>query len=162
MDPVRALYADHDELVMRLQELEDLCVRAERGAEPPELAAALGAMIDRLREEVDVHSNKEEIGLLPVLRSHRLPEDLLETLLDEHEGVRAHVHDFAIEPGLWLSGGRSRDPAWIGPARLARGLLSTHIQKENLLVFPLAERLLTAEERAEVADAFARLDGGGA
>ncbi len=158
MDPVRAFYADHEDLVLRLEELEGLCRRAEQGSRPVELAAPLGAMIDRLRDEVDVHSNREELGLFPVLRRHPLPPGLLDIRLGEHEAIRGHVHDFAAEAGLWLGGGHSAAAVWIAPARAARGLLSTHMQKENLLLFPVAERVLTADDRQEVADACARLE----
>jgi regulator of cell morphogenesis and NO signaling len=158
VDPVRAFYADHEDLTARLEQLEGLCRRAEDGAAPADLADALGGMIDRLREEVDVHSNKEELALFPVLRRHPLPAGLLDTLLEEHEGIRAYVHEFAAEAGLWLGGGRTRAPAWIAPARQARGLLSTHMQKENLLLFPVAERVLSEAEREEVASACARLE----
>jgi regulator of cell morphogenesis and NO signaling len=157
-DPIRSLYADHEDLVARLGELEELCRRAERGHGPEDLGDALSAMVDRLREEVDVHSNREELGLFPVLRRHPLPADLMDALLAEHGEIRAYVHDFAAEAGLWVGGRRSWAPAWIAPARQARGLLSTHMQKENLLLFPLADRVLTAEERKEVAAACARLD----
>ena len=157
-DPVRAFYADHEDLVARLEELEGLCRLAEQGAPPPDLAEPLGRIVDLLREEVDVHSNKEELGLFPILRRHPLPAGLMDSLLAEHEEIRAHVHDFAAEAGLWLGRGRPRGPAWIAPARQARARLSTHMQKENLVLFPVAERVLTPQEREEVAAACARLE----
>lgn len=154
--PVKQLYGDHDDLVAQLGRLAVLADRAEAGAGVDELKAELQAAVERLRDEVGLHNRLEEDGLFPILRRHGV-QPLIDTLLSEHREIRAGVADFEAGAGDWLGGAASGQILWAEPARRVRGKLSTHMQKENLMLFPKAMQTLTEADVADLRSAFRRL-----
>ena len=154
--PVRQLYGDHDDLVAQLGRLAVLADRADAGAGTAELQPELDAAVERLRDEVGLHNRLEEDGLFPILR-RRGGHPLLDTLLSEHREIRTGVADFEKGVQQWLQGAVQDQVPWVEPARRVRGKLSTHMQKENLMLFPRAMQTLTEADVADLRDAFRRM-----
>ena len=154
--PVKQLYGDHDDLVAQLGRLAVLADRAEAGAGTGELKTELQAAVERLRDEVGLHNRLEEDGLFPILR-RRGVHPLLDTLLSEHRDIRTGVADFETGAQQWLLGTVTDQVPWAEPARRVRGKLSTHMQKENLMLFPRAMQTLTEADVADLRDAFRRI-----
>lgn len=79
-------------------------------------------------------------------------------MLSEHEQGRALIREMraageAYQAGLEGAGGR-----WARAARSYAGLLRAHIEKENNVLFVMAERVLTPNEQADLADGFEKLE----
>lgn len=65
---------------------------------------------------------------------------------EEHAAIWRASSEFATFCRLWRAGEDAALPAWAEPAALLRGTFSVHMQKENLIRFPMLRRVLTAEE----------------
>jgi hemerythrin-like domain-containing protein len=105
------------------------------------------------------HHVKEERALFPVLleRSDQ-SRSLVDAMFKEHDGGRQRIA--AIEAALPAA--VAGDPAAL--SRVAQelanyaSLLTSHIAKEQHLLFPLADRTLSAEEQETVGAEFARIE----
>jgi hemerythrin-like domain-containing protein len=73
----------------------------------------------------------------------------LAVFLEEHEEGRGYIRTLA-------SGAPRRERA--AAARRYVGLLRDHIQRENEVLFPLADGLFTAEEHGALARAYAEVE----
>lgn len=157
MRPTETLMAEHERILGALDVLEDLAQRAERG----EGVADRGRdVIDFIRTFADhLHHAKEEQMLFPALDEAGLPPDggPVGVMLMEHDEGRRLVEDMtrALEQDLGTEQTRA------GFAQAAGAfveLLRNHIIKENEILFPLADRMLSAEAQRELAEGFERFD----
>jgi hemerythrin-like domain-containing protein len=97
------------------------------------------------------HHGKEEGILFPAMQAEdpaqtRAP---IERMLDEHAQGRRHLADMqaALHPEVNL-------PEFHTAARAYTSLLLAHIDKENTVLFPMAERLFSGEQQTQMAQAF--------
>lgn len=143
--PTAALRQEHEVILRALAILERLGQALERG-EPID-RTALTWLIDFFRTFADrCHHGKEEQHLFPALERHGIPREggPLAVMLHEHEQGRALLS--AMDQG----GELQTTEAIRGYA----GLLRAHIDKENNVLFPLAEQVLPEEEQRGLMDAF--------
>ncbi len=109
--------------------------------------AALAWLIDFFRTFVDkCHHGKEEQHLFPALERHGVPRDggPIGVMLFEHEQGRAFLRAMSQED----------DGAVAAAIRGYTALLRAHIDKENGILFPLAEQILAEEEQRLLVQAF--------
>lgn len=143
--PTATLRHEHEVILRALTILERLGADLETG-EPAD-REALGWLIDFFRTFADrCHHGKEEQHLFPALERRGVPRDggPLGVMLREHEEGRAFLRAMA--------GGDDRQVA-----EAIRGyatLLRAHIDKENHVLFPMAEQVLVEEEQRVLAHAF--------
>ncbi len=116
-------------------------------------------MVDFTRNFTDgCHHAKEEELLFPALEE-RSPAagGPVSVMLSEHEAAREAIRAIdAALPGVE----DSEDARRVVAENLAlyTYLLRLHINKENTVLFPLADRLLSDQEQEMLADDFARVD----
>jgi hemerythrin-like domain-containing protein len=79
-------------------------------------------------------------------------------MLTEHEHGRALIRQMAEATQAYPSQPHTAGPAWAQAARGYAGLLRAHIEKENNILFVMAERMLAPEEQAELAEGFETLE----
>jgi hemerythrin-like domain-containing protein len=106
------------------------------------------------------HHGKEEDRLFRSLARHGFPLDggPLAVMLAEHEEGRGHVRALArIAAGDGPLGPEERDEVEREARRFAV-LLRNHIQKEDRILYPMALRVLPAEELDDLARQFAELE----
>jgi hemerythrin-like domain-containing protein len=103
-----------------------------------ELVELLGTFADRC------HHGKEEDQLFPAMRAKGLGGTLA-VFLEEHEEGRGYLRTLA-------SGAPGAERA--SAARRYVGMLRDHIQRENEVLFPLADGLFTPEEQGALARAY--------
>ena len=126
-------------------------VRRE-GASGPGVAADLAALRREIQGEVLSHFREEEQALFPVLGRHLDSSGgPIAALMEEHALFRQLELQFeeavaALEAGL-REGWEERLDAAAGDIER---LLPGHIAKEEEVLFPMAEEMLSAEEWAEV------------
>jgi len=117
--------------------------------------------LDFFRSYADrFHHAKEEDELFPVLEKSGIPRQggPIGCMLDEHEQGRAHLRTIADN----LDAAAGGDAAALGAVRESAAgyvaLLRNHIQKENQVLFVLADQVLSADQQAAVSQAFDRAE----
>jgi hemerythrin-like domain-containing protein/uncharacterized protein (DUF2249 family) len=148
-EPTAELREEHEIILRALAVAERLgqALAAGEALDRP----ALASVVDFLRTFADrCHHGKEEQHLFPALERRGVPRDggPIGVMLDEHEQGRRLL--------ARMSSGEDADVAdAIG--RYA-ALLRAHIAKENTVLFPLAEQVLTDAERATLGAGFAEVE----
>lgn len=92
------------------------------------------------------HHGKEEQHLFPAMERHGIPREggPIGVMLHEHEEGRAFLRTMA----------KGDDREIAGAIRGYATLLRAHIDKENGILFPMAEQILPDEEQRELLHAF--------
>jgi hemerythrin-like domain-containing protein len=147
--PTDVLRAEHT-LILRGLDLRAAAPgRVEGGAAPPdgwweEVLGWLRAFADRN------HHAKEEDLLFPAMIKAGVPSEggPINVMLEEHEQGRALIRAMA----------ESRGAARAARAREYVALLRAHIDKENGVLFPLADAVLADDEQRALGSAFATVE----
>jgi hemerythrin-like domain-containing protein len=90
------------------------------------------------------HHGKEEDQLFPAMRAKGMGATLA-VFVEEHEEGRGYVRTLA---------GGATGAEKVRAARQYVGMLRDHIQRENEVLFPMAEEVFTAEEHSALARAY--------
>jgi hemerythrin-like domain-containing protein len=118
----------------------------------PGVLADLGRCRTLIQDEVDAHFNEEERALFPVLgRRIGTADGPIAILMEEHRAFRGLQLEYeralaaleAGESGEWQE-------RLAGAAGAIEGLLPPHIEKEEEVLFPMAEAVLGDGEWDEV------------
>ncbi|MFQ5718727.1 MAG: hemerythrin domain-containing protein [Acidobacteriota bacterium] len=148
---IHLLESEHRVIQKVLRGLEGICRRIESGGSVER--ETLVGVVDFLRRYADRHHHaKEEAHLFPVLEQRGLPREggPIGVMLAEHETGRALVGrmDAAAERGT--DGDAPRDFAAAGRELVDH--LSRHIEKEEGVLFPMAEDLLDRQTLETLVD----------
>ena len=112
-------------------------------SEKPVKEAALAELVELLRLFDQCHHVKEERHLFPAIRGKALPpSSAIPRMLAEHEEGRDYLRTLASDPGR-----ATRSAA----ALLCAAVLREHIEREDHVIFPAADGLLSDEEQAALA-----------
>jgi hemerythrin-like domain-containing protein len=159
MTPTEILKHEHEIvlLVLKGADREGTAARKNGACD----AAAVARMADFFKTFVDrCHHAKEERYLFPALELHGVPKEggPIGVMLFEHEEGRGHVRAIAgALPGL--NAGRAVAASVVADRLLAyAALLRAHIEKEEGVLFAMADRLLTQKERRDMVKAFDRVE----
>jgi hemerythrin-like domain-containing protein/uncharacterized protein (DUF2249 family) len=143
--PTGMLRHEH-ELILRALALLEQIGRSLSAGKPVD-RAALDWLIDFFKTFADrCHHGKEEQHLFPAMERHGIPREGGPTgvMLQEHELGRAFIRDIA-----------SGDDRAIAEAIHGYvALLRAHIDKENDILFEMAEEVIPQEEQRTLAQAF--------
>jgi hemerythrin-like domain-containing protein len=148
---IDVLKHEHDAILKALKILDQISDGARQGS-----AASADVMqfLGFLREFADTcHHGKEEGLLFPAMIEAGLPADggPISVMLSEHEQGRALVAAMAnaTEPAM--------SPAKFSEAATAyAGHMRAHIEKENTVLFPMADRIVAPEVMDGLVSAFDR------
>jgi hemerythrin-like domain-containing protein len=118
-------------------------------------------MVDFFKNFVDrCHHGKEERHLFPAMNARGMPLEAgpLAVMLHEHEQGRAAVR--AIAGALErVKGGNAGATGELAEALLGYvELLRNHISKEDNVLFPMADRMLPAQEQGDLAVLFEKVE----
>jgi len=155
----KVLRHEHEAILKMLEVTEKVANRLEQGeAVRQEVLANLQEFFRLFADQC--HHGKEEDLLFPLLEQKGIPRTggPIGVLLREHEEGRSLIRqmgDAARGTESRLAGSGSR---WAGAARGYVGLLRGHIEKENNVLFMMAERLLTPGEQEQLAEDFEKLE----
>ena len=159
MKPTQVMEAEHRFIEMVVKALGRLAVAVENGR--PIDISLLTAAVEFLRLYADkLHHGKEETLLFPLLVKRGVPAHgcPIDGLNHEHEKGRALVRALA-EQALAYDHGQPDAAESLGET--LRGLLDLyqgHIWKEDAMVFPMADKLLSADDQHELSAKFAVVD----
>jgi hemerythrin-like domain-containing protein len=153
------LRKEHDAIVKMLSATEEAARRLEAGT--PVNVETLEGLLEFFRLFADkCHHGKEEDLLFPLLESHGLPRHGGPTgvMLHEHEQGRALIRQMVAGVEALKSGDPAGAGRWSQAGLGYVELLRAHIQKENNVLFVMAENMLTPEEQKKLAADFERLE----
>jgi len=153
------LRAEHEGIKLMLRIIEATCRRLDAG-EPvdrddlPRIVEFLSVFADRC------HHGKEEDLLFPALEAAGVPREggPIGVMLSEHAGGRELIK--AMRAALDSLGAGASDAAdgFISSAMAYKELLEQHIEKENGVLFAVADRALAAEQQDELFEGFEAIE----
>ncbi|MGZ4788271.1 MAG: hemerythrin domain-containing protein [Terriglobales bacterium] len=159
-EPIRILREEHDNILKGLEVLEACSERLKDGQEVP--AATLEELIEFFRLYADkTHHGKEEDLLFPAMIEHGFSREVgpIHCMLSDHEHNRALTREMIAAAAEYRSGDESAGLRFAGAADEYVRLLREHIQKENLVLFVMAENTLPTEQEPELLAKFREVDG---
>ena len=149
-EAIEDLKHEHEAIISSLEILDQITASIAKGAKPEK--SDLSNFMGFLKEFADkCHHGKEEGILFPALTQAGMPEKggPIEVMLSEHMQGRNFIkemeHAIAIGPD---------HRAFADAATKYSLLLVNHIQKENNVLFPMAERTLDKNRLEQIYRAF--------
>lgn len=106
------------------------------------------------------HHGKEEDLLFPEMEKAGVPKERgpIGVMLTEHDQGRGHVRGMAEAALRLKAGDLGAGPEFSGHARKYIALLRQHIEKENNILFPMGDRVLSPKKQDELLEAFEKLE----
>jgi len=115
--------------------------------------------LDFIRSFADgCHHFKEEKVLFPAMEAHGIPTDggPVGMMLMEHEEGRSHVRAMFAAISLIEAKNEAAKESLLTSAQAYCRLLREHIQKEDEVLFRMADEVISAEEQKKLLAAFAQ------
>lgn len=155
MKATEELKHEHEAVLIALRILDK--VAAAIAAQDDQAPAHLEQLLDFFKGFVDrCHHGKEEDVLFPELERRGVPRDggPIGVMLSEHEVGRGHVR--AIAEGLTRakSGDATAATTITEHVWAYQQMLQAHIQKENNVLFPMADRVVPGDVAAKLYEQF--------
>jgi len=159
MKATEQLKAEHQGILLMLQILEAMCRRLESGKEVA--AGDLDSVVEFLRVFVDkCHHGKEEDVLFPAMVEAGLPREggPIGVMLAEHNAGRDYVKRISEAVAEYGAGRRDAAPGIVEHARGYISLLNIHIQKEDGVLYALADMHLSDAHQDVLAEEFEKIE----
>ncbi len=159
MRPTEILSAEHRVIEQVLDCLEKIAEGAQRcGVLDVDASGKVLSVLKTFADEC--HHGKEERRLFPKLHERGLPTSVgpVAVMLEEHDVGRAHIR--GMESAMRALSGGDRDSlrTFVDHAFHYVELLRAHIAKEDNILFPMAEAVLTDADRRELLESFAQVE----
>jgi hemerythrin-like domain-containing protein len=159
MYATQELRDEHEGIKIALAVLDHLADEAEAGRAVS--TDDIEQIVDFLKTFADrCHHGKEEDLLFPALEAVGIPREggPIGVMLADHDEGRAHIRAMSESiVGLREDAPAARE-AFAAAARGYAQLLSQHIEKENGILFVMAEQHLSPEEHARLAKGFEQIE----
>jgi len=121
----------------------------------------LGRLLEFIKTFADTcHHGKEENLLFVAMESVGIPRDSgpISVMLREHEMGRSYVRNMQEAVQKYKVGGRSYSSQFIENAEQYIELLTQHIDKEDNILYPMADMQLPEEKQHELIEDFEKLE----
>ena len=151
--------AEHRNIETVVKALGDSALAIERGQRAD--VAMLATAVEFLRVYADkLHHGKEETLFFPMLVKRGVPSQgcPIGGLNHEHEKGRALVQALGEQTPAYAQGQPGAKEALLETLRGIRDLYQNHIWKEDAMVFPMADKVLTEADQKELSEKFAEVD----
>lgn len=149
-DGLRQLKEEHPPLLEKLEELLQLCLKIEE--EPGrELFEALTEKVQTFTNELDPHSEREE-GVLFRMMEEYLGRGTgpIAVMEYEHDQAKSYIKTFMEAAKKTESLNEKELARNAGLIKNAYYTLTQHFAKEENVLFPMAQNLLSDEEKEEL------------
>jgi hemerythrin-like domain-containing protein len=159
MMPTDQLVKEHVSIQLMLNVLERVCGKLNAGEKIPQ--KHLEQILEFIKVFADqCHHGKEEEFLFPAMEKVGIPRDggPIGVMLAEHTEGRQYVKELGEAIEWYGRGDPTAVAALVGSARKYVELLNAHIEKENGVLFPMAEEHLPERKKMELLAAFDRVD----
>lgn len=159
MKATQQLRAEHEGIQLMLRILEAICLKLEAGERVnPE---HLEGIIEFFRVFVDrCHHGKEEDLLFPLMEAVGVTKEggPLGIMLAEHDMGRGHVRGMAEALAKYKVENGKSAAELAAHARDYIALLRAHIDKENMVLFPMADAHVSGARQEQLYDEFEKLE----
>jgi hemerythrin-like domain-containing protein len=149
------LKKEHNAIETMLKILEAVTGKLKAGEKAD--AGHLGEIVDFFRGFADrCHHGKEETIFFPALEMAGIPKEggPIGVMLHEHDRMRALMKGLVKGVERYRSGDAKAADAIVRNADEYAAMLRSHIEKENKVLFRMAEMHLSPEEEKELAERF--------
>jgi hemerythrin-like domain-containing protein len=155
MKSLDRLVAEHDIIERALSVLEKILAQIESGQSVPDEFPKWAAQFFRQFAD-QCHHAKEEDLLFPLLKERGIPEEggPIGCMLQEHEVGRDCVRRMREASEAAVFDG----PAFAAAAKEFIPLLRQHIDKENNILYQMAQNVLTEADDADLSDNFSKVE----
>jgi len=152
------LTAEHRGIERMLRILEAAAAKVERGEKVP--VEAFSDAVDFVRGFADgCHHAKEEKTLFPLLEQRGIPrQGPIGVMLSEHEAGRRYVGQMAASLEGYARGDAAATRTLTENAREYIALLRQHIMKEDNVLFPMSDRVLTGDDQKGLVERFEEIE----
>lgn len=150
-NPSQELMNEHDSILIGLNILEKMTSQVQEGKSVE--INDIAEMLDFLKLFADkCHHGKEEDILFPAMEKAGIPNERgpIGQMLIEHTEGRKYIK----EMGESIEEGSLKESAFIQAATNYINLLRAHIKKENMVLFPMGDKMLPIDEQKEIAVKF--------
>ena len=160
MKPINDLKIEHEAVKVTLRILDKICNDTEKTgdiADPDHLEQ----LLEFFKVFVDTcHHTKEEELLFPALEEVGVSRESgpIGVMLREHQQGREYVVKMKTALARYIDDDRAAAGDLIKSARAYIALLNQHIDKENNVLFPIAERNLSDEKQAVLWEGFETIE----
>lgn len=159
MKPTEILIKEHDAILLMLKILDAVATRLENNEHvDPDHPSQI---VEFIREFADkCHHGKEENLLFKSMAKAGVPEQggPIAVMLSEHETGRNFVRNMDTAASAYAKGDKSTIGQFVQNARGYISLLFRHIQKENMVLFPMADRVIPDDEQDRLLDEFDKVE----
>lgn len=157
MTPTDQLKEEHEGILLMLKILEKVSAGLEAGerVDPDHIERIL----EFFRVFADqCHHGKEEDLLFPEMEKSGIPKERgpIGVMLMEHDQGRGFVRKMGEAAASMRKGGPPA--AFAESARGYIALLTQHIEKENSILFPMGDRVISPEKQGKVLEGFETLE----
>jgi hemerythrin-like domain-containing protein len=159
MGPTETLKEEHRAIERMLAVMDTASQRLEAGE--PVRTGLFRDAVDFVRNFADkCHHDKEESNLFPRLQERGLSreEGPLAVMLQEHDLGRNYIRALDGAIPAYEQGDKSAASTVAENARGFTELLRDHIWKENNILFPMADRVLTPADQQELEERFEQVE----
>jgi len=159
MSPTKKLMAEHEAIELMLDVLDKMSNKFDSGkivdANDPE------NIVDFIKIFADkCHHGKEENLLFPALEKTGIPKESgpIGVMLSDHQEGRGYVRKMAEAVAGIKEGNKKEVKNFAKNARNYIQLLRGHIEKENNILYPLADDRLTPKQQEELKNGFTQVE----
>ena len=159
MSPTEELKEEHQGITLMLKVLEKICTKmeAQEKVDPNHLER----IVEFFRVFADkCHHGKEEDLLFPEMEKAGVPRERgpIGVMLAEHNQGRAFVRGMGEAASRYKQDDARGRTEFVENARNYISLLTQHIQKENNILFPMGDRVLSKEKQEKLVEGFEELE----
>jgi len=155
LKPTEILEAEHKFIQIVISALAEIAGRMEAGREIPK--EILFNVVDFMRSYADAdHHGKEEAILFPFLEKKGVPPQgcPLSILISEHQRGRSLVSDLAESAEKYSNNEPGAKEKLLKTFHTLVDLYPKHIWREDYLLFPMTDKLLSADEQDYIRQQF--------
>jgi hemerythrin-like domain-containing protein len=159
MKPTDILKNEHKAIILMLEVIESVSRELEAGEKVP--AEHLDKIVDFIRGFADrCHHAKEEDLLYPAMEKTGMPRQggPIGVMLIEHTEGREYVRKMKEAAEKYAAGDKKAGPRFAENARGYAALLSQHINKEDNILYPIADARLSPQVQAGLEKEFERVE----
>lgn len=159
MKPTEQLKAEHEGIKLMLKILHKVCNKLKSTQEVNQ--EHFTKMLEFLKIFVDkCHHGKEEDLLFPAMEEAGIPKEsgVITYTLAEHQTGRGYIKGISEAFDKYKQGDHKASPKIIENVESYIGLLIPHIEKENNMLFPKADKVLSERKQEELVEAFEKLE----
>jgi hemerythrin-like domain-containing protein len=159
MRPTQELSHEHEAIKRMLAVVSEICDRVEAGK--PFDAGHLDSAVEFIRTFADkCHHGKEEDFLFPAMVQAGIPREggPIGVMIAEHVIGREFVKNLADALPAFRAGESRAKETVLKNARGYVSLLAPHIHKEDFILYPMADRVLTSGTQEALTKSFAKVE----